>query len=34
MTVSVYFDVAWKGPKVEVDSNGDVTNVDRSETRE
>jgi hypothetical protein len=33
MTVSVYFDVAWKGPKVEVDSNGEVTNVHKGDER-
>lgn len=30
MTKTVYFDCAWKGPEVTVDSNGKVTNVDKS----
>ena len=30
MTVKVYFDCKWTGPEVTVDSNGKVTNIDRS----
>lgn len=27
MTIKAYFDCTWKGPKVEVDSKGNVTSV-------
>lgn len=31
MVVKVYFDCAWKGPKVEVDSQGEVTKTEKGD---
>jgi len=30
MTIKAYFDCEWTGPKIEVDSKGNVTSADKS----
>lgn len=33
MVVKVYFDCTWTGPEAQVDSNGKITSIDKSDKR-